>query len=198
MFTYQKQKVQDVPLTLRFTFFRGGSPLVLADVMELWQDRGDFTSVFLDSLADIPCTAYRWETPGTTLEGAGRPFEYAAVDDPWLDQPADGTAFSSRFAECGDREQVTVFPNLGGDALMVVPLPRTDSSHIYSHFASFHREAPVSQKQALWMRVGRELQIGLGDTPIWLSSAGGGVPWLHIRLDSRPKYYRFRPYRRFE
>ncbi|MGI9175867.1 MAG: DUF6940 family protein [Rhodothermales bacterium] len=24
---------------------------------------------------------------------------------------------------------------------------------------------------------------------MWLSTAGGGVSWLHVRLDSRPKYY---------
>jgi hypothetical protein len=30
--------------------------------------------------------------------------------------------------------------------------------------------------------------------PVWLSTAGAGVPWLHVRLDDRPKYCCFRPY----
>ena len=30
--------------------------------------------------------------------------------------------------------------------------------------------------------------------PVWLSTAGHGVAWLHVRLDSQPKYYRYRPY----
>jgi hypothetical protein len=30
--------------------------------------------------------------------------------------------------------------------------------------------------------------------PIWLSTAGMGVAWLHIRLDERPKYYSHKPY----
>jgi len=34
--------------------------------------------------------------------------------------------------------------------------------------------------------------------PTWLSTAGGGVAWLHVRLDTRPKYYRYNPYRAIE
>jgi hypothetical protein len=30
--------------------------------------------------------------------------------------------------------------------------------------------------------------------PVWLSTAGAGVSWLHVRLDDRPKYYGYRPY----
>ncbi|MDF9799652.1 hypothetical protein OKW21_004915 [Catalinimonas alkaloidigena] len=29
-----------------------------------------------------------------------------------------------------------------------------------------------------------------------MSTSGLGVYWLHIRLDSRPKYYQFDPYRK--
>ena len=33
-----------------------------------------------------------------------------------------------------------------------------------------------------------------GGTPVWMSTSGAGVSWLHIRLDSRPKYYQYRPF----
>jgi uncharacterized protein DUF6940 len=29
----------------------------------------------------------------------------------------------------------------------------------------------------------------------WVSTAGMGVPWLHVRLDTRPTYYRHAAYR---
>jgi hypothetical protein len=29
---------------------------------------------------------------------------------------------------------------------------------------------------------------------MWLSTSGLGVAWLHIRLDSTPKYYQHQPY----
>jgi hypothetical protein len=35
----------------------------------------------------------------------------------------------------------------------------------------------------------------LGARPIWLNTAGAGVPWFHVRLDKRPKYYGVDPYR---
>jgi hypothetical protein len=31
--------------------------------------------------------------------------------------------------------------------------------------------------------------------PAWISTAGDGVAWLHGRVDRRPKYYRYAPYR---
>jgi hypothetical protein len=35
----------------------------------------------------------------------------------------------------------------------------------------------------------------VGSKVVWLSTAGAGVSWLHVRLDDRPKYYQFEPYR---
>ena len=36
----------------------------------------------------------------------------------------------------------------------------------------------------------------VGAAPVWLNTAGAGVPWLHARLDGGPKYYHHAPYRR--
>jgi hypothetical protein len=57
------------------------------------------------------------------------------------------------------------------------------------------RGAPESQKHALWALVGKMMEQRMGSSPVWLSTAGAGVPWLHVRLDERPKYYGFGPYR---
>ncbi len=35
----------------------------------------------------------------------------------------------------------------------------------------------------------------IGEAPMWLSTAGAGVPWLHVRLEDRPKYYGHAAYR---
>ncbi|WP_391540805.1 DUF6940 family protein [Halomicronema hongdechloris] len=32
--------------------------------------------------------------------------------------------------------------------------------------------------------------------PRWVNASGLGVAWLHVRLDTRPKYYQHEPYRR--
>ena len=66
----------------------------------------------------------------------------------------------------------------------------------YGHLAAFVREAPEAPRHALWQSVGAARARRVGPSPVWLSTAGDGVAWLHVRLDDRPKYYRFEPYRR--
>jgi hypothetical protein len=57
------------------------------------------------------------------------------------------------------------------------------------------RSGPEAQKHELWQAVGKAMDARLGPKPIWLSTAGMGVAWLHVRLDSRPKYYGFDEYK---
>lgn len=89
---------------------------------------------------------------------------------------------------------IVLFENLGKDALLAVPAPLTASSS-YDHLATFIRSAPEPQKHALFRRLGRTLQSVVSDSPIWVSTAGAGVAWLHVRLDTRPKYYAYTSYR---
>jgi hypothetical protein len=35
----------------------------------------------------------------------------------------------------------------------------------------------------------------LSASPVWLSTSGLGVYWLHVRLDTHPKYYQYQPYK---
>jgi hypothetical protein len=74
-----------------------------------------------------------------------------------------------------------------------VPCPRA-KLEASTHLAAFVRAAPIEQVHELWRTLAVAIQGRLGTSPIWLSTAGLGVHWLHVRLDSRPKYYRHRPY----
>jgi hypothetical protein len=122
-----------------------------------------------------------------------RPFEFVLPDSPGLAQHPDPQAFAEHFA-AADKE-VVAFPNLGKDAILVVPCPIIEPS-AYGHLAAFARLAPESQRHALWRQVGEAMERRVGGKPVWLSTAGAGVSWLHVRLDDRPKYYGFGPYRR--
>ena len=89
---------------------------------------------------------------------------------------------------------VAAFPKLGRDAILVVPCPVADRA-AYGHLGSFVRLAPEDQRDALWRAVGEQMVRRVGAEAVWLNTAGAGVPWLHVRLDNRPKYYDFAAYR---
>lgn len=53
---------------------------------------------------------------------------------------------------------------------------------------------PAAQILTLWQRVGAAMLDRVSGVPVWLSTAGAGVSWLHVRLDARPKYYGYAAY----
>ena len=114
-------------------------------------------------------------------------FECVVKDAPSLATGrADPSAFSVHL-----RDSVNTFSSLGGDATLIAPSATGD----YGHFAAFLRTAPAAQVDALLRSVGDAIAAWPRSANPWVSTAGLGVPWLHVRVDTRPKYYRHRPYR---
>jgi hypothetical protein len=168
--------------------------LSVADAVAGWRDEPAFREFFSCILESVRFEAFRWETPPATDKTASRDLEFVVIDSPGLSVAADWSAFAEHL-KAGTAD-VTTFQNLGRDATLVVPQPvKADSD--YSHFGRFIRTAPDHQKQALWKAVGEAMALRINRKPVWLSTAGAGVPWLHVRLDDRPKYYSHRPYREF-
>lgn len=164
--------------------------LTHADAHARLRDDPSFRTELTSLLAALPYTAFRWETPLVTASTTHKPFEFVVLNSPGLDRRPDPEAFAEHFTD----EPVVAFSNLSGDAMMVVPCPRVAGAK-YTHLASFLRTAPAEQVDALWMKVAEVVEQRLGDRPMWLSTAGGGVAWLHVRLDDQPKYYGHAPYR---
>ena len=164
-----------------------------ADVLRLWQDDAAWRTYFMSLLADAPFAAFRWETPPITAATANRPFEFVLLDSPELLVTPDAAAFAQHF-KAAPKLGAVEFANLGRDAVLIAPCPG-DSHSAYAHLAAFVRQAPAEQQHALWRLVGAAMQRRLNSKPVWLSTAGAGVAWLHVRLDDRPKYYGFAEYR---
>lgn len=177
---------------LRIAIHRDASAASYAEVVAAWRHDPDFCAWFDEVLARAPFSAFRWETPPVTSRTSGRPFEFVLVDSPELQCEPDAEPFEEYFA--AHTSDVLTFANLGGDAMLVVPRPLAHAS-AYGHIAAFVRHAPRAQRLELWAAVGDAMSHRLGPKPVWLSTAGGGVAWLHVRLDDRPKYYAFAPYR---
>jgi hypothetical protein len=179
--------------TVKYAIDTGSSTLSYAQLLVLWQDDAEFRNFFIQLLAESPFSAFRWETPAVTIASVNQPFEFVLLNSPDLATRPDPRAFAEHFAGA-QAGGVVEFPNLGGDAVLVAPCPDGQSSD-YAHLAAFLRHAPVARQHALWQAVAAAMQRRLGSKPLWLSTAGGGVSWLHLRLDDRPKYYGYAAYR---
>jgi len=186
-------KIDGVPNGKRYRLYENGRPMPFRDFFERLGDAAPFADWYTVLLADFDARAMYWELPPLTTESLGDAAEFVLIEAPALaGLRPDPRPFAEHFdAAAGD---VVAFPNLGGDALMVVPCPVFPAA-AYPHLAAFLESAPRRQVRALWRLAAASVREQLGDDELWLSTSGGGVAWLHLRLDSRPKYYTHAPYR---
>ena len=191
-------------------FHPDGSPASYSTALDLLEAQDSsfrqlLTNVLQEQHRVMP--AYFWECPpvsSTTLTSV--PFEFVILPaDVLLSRRPDRKSFAEKFLEEKRLGEAAVaFPSLRGDAMLVAPVPReesqaeTVSDRAYMHLAAFVDAADVHQVDALWSTVAQTMRKQLGTVPagekIWLSTSGAGVQWLHVRLDSRPKYYNWHEY----
>ena len=181
----------------RYVVLLHGRRATYGEVVDAWRGDEGFREVFIGLLSGSRYRACYFETPAVCSSSVDRPFEFVLVDSDLLAGVDPEPQVFSEYFSGGLEDNVVTFPNLGGDAVLVAPCP-VGPPESYPHLAAFVRDAPVYQQHALWRRVGEAVAAWLGDTPdpVWVSTAGQGVFWLHVRLDSRPKYYNYEPYRR--
>ena len=166
---------------------------------------GELGVSLTQALSASPHAAFFWETPPLSLDTVNRvPFEMVTVNAPQLAESnvkADRETFARYLEGCDPKtEGARSFPNLKGDSTLVAPCPLPGSPEaMYKSLASFVRGATSQQISKLWAVVGLALQKRLAQAgssvPLWLSTEGTGVAWLHVRLDPMPKYFHYRPYR---
>ena len=187
---------------------RGGTTLLRWDeVLELWRTDRSFALFFTAMLAASPFESFFWECPASSYATLSAPFECVTIRASTFAR-ANPANFAEHFnAGMG----AATFLSLGGDATLVAPTGLVGAGLVgaglvgapgearasYGHIAAFCRGASESQHLAVWQAVGTALAAhnsASGGRPVWLSTEGSGVPWLHIRMDSRPKYYHHHPY----
>lgn len=195
MFTSTLETLQNDKV-LKRTIQNNGTALSYAEVVERWQSDAAFRTYFTSLLAGCPFEAFFWETPPVTQDSYHQVFEFVLVESRFL--PAkrpQPRAFAEHFKKKEAKMGVVRFSNLSGDAMLVVPCPKSADMYTYTHLANFLRKASGEQTDAFWQQLGFAIAERLSAHPMWVSTAGLGVYWLHVRLDSRPKYYRFRAYK---
>ncbi len=150
-------------------------------------------------------------------------FEFVVIEAPTLHHtPANPGPFKQHFLSRSPPVSVLAFSNLTGDTRLVIPAlqqqqqqqqpalnvqnsPGIDSHkqdlcepRHCAHLASFLASAPLSQVQEMFRMVALEAKQVLSNPKVervWISTHGNGVAWLHIRVDTIPKYYSYKAYR---
>ena len=173
-------------------FADAGEEISFRQVFLQWRIDESFRAFWSASIRAVAFYSYCWECPPVTSLNLGRAFECVFVSSPQLaGMPPDPSPFTEYFRpDCS----VVAFDSLGKDALLVAPCPGMQGEN-FAHLAHFAATASEERASAFWRAVGEALEKRLGASPTWLSTAGLGVSWLHVRLDTRPKYYRHAPYR---
>jgi hypothetical protein len=180
---------------IRIEIAKGDRPATVQSVLDALKTDPRVGSWFGARLKALPWGAFYWECPALTTATLGDPFECVALEAPSLmGQTAEPDAFRAHLDEAPPGLLVAVFPNLSGDAVLVVP-KEGNKGRGYAHLGAFLRSASQAQIAAFFSALASQ---GLGlcrEGPAWISTAGDGVAWLHGRVDRRPKYYRHSPYR---
>jgi len=180
------------PGVTQYTLSEDNTPLSFRSWIDGLQQSVAAVNTFVQTLKDSPYQGYFWEVKPVTHDLLNEPFEFVLVESNTLPQLNTDTHTFQKFFNDGN--SVKAFANLGGDAQLIVPAQIGDSRY-YAHLADFVRYAPDDQVLHFWQIVASEYEKFIGNDIKWLSTSGLGVYWLHVRIDSRPKYYQYRPYK---
>ena len=184
-------KTEDIPSGRRYRIYRGENAVSFRSYLMLLEKDQAFGSWYADLLGETHYEAFFWEHPPVCNATIGKGTEFVLLESATLARLApDPQPFKSYF---NNDDDIVAFQNLGGDAFLIAPRPSKPLTAC-AHLAAFVRDASRNRVQSLWRETGRAVREALSDQNLWLSTSGLGVAWLHIRLDSYPKYYQHRPY----
>lgn len=162
------------------------------DFLKLLRDSKAFRKFYNGHLAASGFDAFFWENKPLTNQTLKNDYECNIINSNFLAaQSPDSKTFQQYFDKL---KHVVTFPNLGNDAELIVPCPE-DKYSTYTHIGNFVRYANHDQVDEFWRITANETLQSIGSKPKWLSTSGLGIFWLHIRIDTIPKYYQSAEYK---
>lgn len=183
--------IESSETNIKFCISDGNNLISHSSFLKLLRDHKAFRKQYNDYLAGCDFEAFFWENKPLTRQTLNKDYECNLINSEFLAGCSpDSSTFQPYFR---DDNAVVRFPNLGKDAMLVVPCPIKETP-VYTHIGNFVRNAGAGQKDEFWKQVGEETLRQIGEEPRWLSTSGLGVFWLHVRIDSYPKYYQTEEY----
>ena len=187
-------EIENVPHGQRYRLLLDGNYLSFRSLLAALENDELFRRWYCSLLAGCSFAACFWEHPPLTAASADRCAEFVMLDAPSLaGVRANPRPFREHFGSQTSAGP-TRFESLGGDATLIAPGPGI-GMEAGAHLLTFVRQAPPDSVSELWRVVASTLRALLADKPLWLSTSGLGVYWLHIRIDTTPKYYQYGEYR---
>lgn len=186
-------KIESSDQNVKFVIEKDDSRISNRELLKLLRDSRKFRKFYNDFLASSDFDAFFWENKPVTDKTLDNEYECNIINTNFLaGRSPDAQTFNQYF---DSSKNVVTFPNLANDAELIVPCPKKKNS-CYTHIGSFVRKADEDQIDDFWRVTASETLQSVGGKPKWLSTSGLGVFWLHIRIDTIPKYYQTKEYKK--
>ncbi len=178
---------------VRFRFTLDNEELSSQQVLNYWQSSPEALSSYILEIKKLGFDQFYWEHPAIDSETLQLPYECMLIKTEHFNRrKVDPVPFAEYL---NIANPVAVFDNLGRNARLIVPSMKSSPEH-YKHMGAFLNSAPDSQVMELFRALGKNTLEEINKRrQIWISTAGLGVIWLHIRLDTVPKYYKTKTYK---
>lgn len=132
-----------------------------------------------------------WEFPPYSTSTTQNMAEFAFVTTSNFDK-ANSSSFSEYLKGKKDGE-IVMFKNPSGDTDLITINSSNTNNQTFCHIMEFMTNATYENKHNLLKKIGEEMIKHTNGknakNPIYLSTHGHGVPWLHVRICNKPKYY---------
>lgn len=185
---------------IKIKIFKDQNQLTWQEIINLWKSNNAFIDFFRDLFKQCRFENYFWECPPIKYSDIQHQlFEFVLIKYKEKFPPANSNDFKEHF-ENTKQGSIINFLNLNGQSMLIVPIrEKSIPNNAYSCICTFLRETSKQQIHKFWNKIAIILETRLKQNRhnyIWLSTDGRGVPWLHVRLDPTPKYYKMKAYKK--
>ena len=131
--------------------------------------------------------SFFWETSCVT-KSLSTEYKEKYIENNELHKMKQNYQSFAKKINASQHKDVLSFFNLSKTSLLVVPKPRSNKK--FTTLKQFMDNATEKQQKVFWRKVVSCIHKMLKThDKVWVSTHGRGVPYLHVRIDTVPKYY---------
>jgi hypothetical protein len=150
------------------------------NVLDKWANGDYFT------YPSILKTKFQWNTSVLRNDGNSK-FNEKFKTNKELPKTQSSKSFREYIVKSTNKYVIS-FKNPSKDTLLVIPTPRPGKN--YATIKDFCDNAPIVQQKEFWMAIAKLARTQMKkENTVWVSAHGLGVPYFHIRICNKPKYY---------